>query len=321
MPRAALIYNPNAGRSRRAAFVDEIAAILGRDGLEVGLHPTQSAAEATALAREAAQTGSVERVFTLGGDGSLRAAAQGLFGSPIAVAPLPAGTTNVVARALGIPLRSRRAARVLARAESRPCDVGLCTDGSGDEHVFLMQASAGLDAAIMAAVPSRAKSRGGRLAVGLYGLGAWWRYDYPSIRFRVDDNPPASATHVVAANIAQYGGDFRIAPQAGFFTRRLDLVTFDGRGRFAALAFAARLIAGRHLSMRCACHRPLVDLSLDAPLEAPFQLDGDPLDLPPPLTIRLAEPGLELLFPSPGAPDESARPTRTKRPLAMRADR
>lgn len=298
MSRTALIYNPKAGLSRTRRFIDDLAGIFRGAGHEVDLHPTESADEATSIARDMARHGTVERVFTVGGDGTLRAAAEGLVGSAVALAPLPAGTTNVVARTLGLPLAPRQAALVLTRAGSRPCDVGLCTDGSGAERLFLMQTSLGLDAAVMAGVPASAKNLAGRLGVAAFGLPIWWRYDYPTIRFRADGGKEKEAVHLVANNIARYGGDFRIAPDAGFDTRRLDLVTYTRRGRLAALTFAVALVRGRHLELPEVDCRPLSELRVEAPLEAPMQLDGDALAPSGPLTIRLAEARLNLLFPN-----------------------
>lgn len=299
MPRALLIHNPAAGARRNKDLPREVASILAEGGLGVDLRPTASAREATAIARDAATAGRVERIFTLGGDGTLRAAAQGLLGSEIALAPVPAGTTNVVARCLGIPRNPRRAARALATATPTASDVGLCTDAAGRAEVFLMQASLGLDAAIMAAVSARAKNVGGRVAVALLGLPAWWRYTYPRIRYQADGTA-SRATHLVAANIPHYGGGFRIAPDAGFSTHRLHLVTFAGRGRWAALAFAAALMRGRHRARPDVTGRTVREVTIAAPLEAPVQLDGDALSMAAPLTLRLADERLRLLVPEDG---------------------
>ena len=297
MSRTALIYNPTAGLSRTRRFIDDLAGIFRGAGQEVDLHPTESADEATSIARDMARHRSVERIFTVGGDGTLRAAAEGLVGSDVALAPLPAGTTNVVARTLGLPLAPRQAALALTNAGPRPCDVGLCIDGSGAERVFLMQTSLGLDAAVMAGVPSSAKNLVGRLGVAAFGFPIWWRYDYPTIRFRADGGDEEAAVHLVANNIARYGGDFLIAPDAGFDTRHLHLVSYTRRGRLGALTFAVALVRGRHLELPGARCRTISELRVEPPLEAPLQLDGDALAPSGPLTIRLAEARLNLLFP------------------------
>ncbi|MEZ5383016.1 MAG: diacylglycerol kinase family protein [Microthrixaceae bacterium] len=77
-----------------------IARLLsGAHQVEVAL--TQRRGHATELAREAATDGT-EVVVVLGGDGTLNEVANGLAGSDCAMAVLPGGSTNVLARTLGI---------------------------------------------------------------------------------------------------------------------------------------------------------------------------------------------------------------------------
>ena len=102
---------------------------------------------------------------------------------------------------------------------------------------------------------------------------------------------------MAAANIAEYGGDFRLAPDASFFNHRLTLVTFTGRSRLSMLRFAVNLVTGRHLRMKGVESRSLTELHIPGPLVAPLQLDGDYLELAPPLHIRLAVQRIRLLKP------------------------
>lgn len=287
--RALLIHNPSAGSPTTAALLADVVAILRDGGVEARLMPTEAAGHATEIARDAARDGSTDWVLAFGGDGTVREAARGLLGSDVALAPLPAGTTNVVARSLGLPVDTRRAAGALLEATVIESDVGLC-----NEEPFLMQATLGLDAAIMAQVPSRLKRLAGRPAVVLSGLRTWARYPFPRIDFLVDGEPHA-AYFVAACNIAHYAGDFLLVPRAGFATRRLDLLTFETPGRTAMLRFVLRLAIGKHLGMPGVAVRPVEEVVLPAPLAAPLQLDGDPLGLEPPLRIRLSEHRLRLL--------------------------
>jgi len=289
MLRAVLIHNPAAGSSRQGSVVDDICSILGDGGVEVRAVPTEAAGHATEIARQTARSGVADWVLSLGGDGTLREVAKGLLGSEIALAPLSAGTTNVVARSLGLSIDPRQAARELLDATSIDADVGLC----GDEP-FLMQVTLGLDAAIMAGVPGRLKRVAGRAAVALSGLWTWAHYPFPPISYATDGEP-GTAYFVAACNIAHYAGQFLLAPQSGFETRRLDLVTFHTPGRLAMLRFVLRLALGKHPGMRGLTSRPIDQLVLPAPLGAPLQLDGDPLELEAPLRVRLADQRIRLL--------------------------
>ena len=291
MKRAVLVFNPAAGINKRTTIVEEIRSILVGGGVEPTLAPTEGPGHATEIAADVARRASADTVLVFGGDGTLREAARGLLGTEIALAPLSAGTTNVVTRSLGLPVEPRRAARRLLDATPVPCDVGLCND-----EPFLILASLGIDAAIMASVPSKYKNLGGRAAVIFGGLGVLAGYRFPEIGWSAGEESGTS-TLVAACNIAEYGGDFKLAPDADFLNHRLTLITYDGRGRLGMVRFALNLILGRHLGMRQVASRPLVELRIPGPIEAPLQLDGDAMRLEPPLVIRLSEKRIRLLFP------------------------
>ena len=287
--RAALIYNPAAGLSKRASLLSDLEGILTGGGVEVETVPTTGPASATEIARDIAARGSADTVLALGGDGTLRELAKGLLGSPVALAPLSGGTTNVVSRALGLPGEPRKTVQVLLDAVPTACDVGLC----GDEP-FLIGATLGIDAATMARASTKLKNLVGRAAVAISWFETAIAYDYPEIEF-VADGAAGSATFVAACNIAYYGGQFKLAPEASFTSRNLHLVTFVGDGGVNAARFLTNLLLGRHLEMTTVEHRPLANLTLTAPLSAPLQLDGDVIEIDAPVEIRLAQERVVLL--------------------------
>lgn len=290
MQPAILIYNPKAGRWRNRGAVDRLAAELASDGPEVEVSATRGPGHASDLARQAAANGA-PLAFALGGDGTVREVAAGLLGSETVLGALPGGTTNVVVRALGLPQDALAAARALKNFPAREFDVGLC----GDE-VFLMQASIGLDAAVMSAVSPRAKRFFGRAAVGLAGLGAWWRYDYPEFELLVDGHA-VSATFAAVCNLPLYGGDLRLIPQARPDDGRLDVLLFRGSGRRETLGFGRDLLAGKHLERDDVSVLSAREVVVTDP-DVPLQVDGDVLPNRLGTEIRLAADRLRILAPS-----------------------
>lgn len=290
MQPAVLIYNPKAGRRRGRASVDRLVAELATDGPQVELAPTRAPGHATELARRAAAR-EAALVFAFGGDGTVREVAAGLLGTTAVLGVLPGGTTNVVARALRLPLEPLAAARRLKTYPERAIDVGLC----GDE-VFLMQASMGLDAAVMAGVPGLAKRFLGRAAVGLTGLGTWWRYGYPEFELLVDGHE-VSATFAAVCNLPLYGGDLALVPAARADDGRLDVLLFHGGGRRATLSFARALLAGRHLERDDVSLLTASEVVVTDP-DVPLQIDGDARAARLGTEIRLAGERLRILAPS-----------------------
>lgn len=290
MRRAALLFNPRAGQGRGARTFARIGAAL-REAYALEELPTEGPKHCRALARGAVERG-LDAVFVLGGDGTLRVAASELVGSATALGPLPGGTTNVVAGALGLPADPVAAARALTTGSVRELDVGRA--GSG---VFLMQVSGGLDARVMAAVDPRWKRRFGKLAIAWIGLREWARYRFPLFALEVDGEPLA-ATGFVAANLPQYAGQFEIVPGARPDDRQLELLLFRGRSRSAALGFALDLARGRHVSRPDVEVRRFESLQVAGPARLELQGDGDPFQETPPLEIRLSSRRLRVLVPA-----------------------
>jgi diacylglycerol kinase family enzyme len=143
---------------------------------------TRYRGHATALAGEAALEG-YGLVITLGGDGTVNEAVNGLLrdrpeGFPAArapetgdektpaLAPLPGGSANVFARALGLPPDPVDAAGQVLRAltEHRCRRVGL---GLADSRYFAFNSGLGLDAEVVRAVEGR-RAHGRSVSPALY---------------------------------------------------------------------------------------------------------------------------------------------------------
>lgn len=287
---AVLIFNPRAGSWRTEQRVKGIRQALSDAGYDTEPLPTQAPGHAGELARESAARG-IDAVFALGGDGTLREAAGGLLGSEVALAPLPGGTTNVVATALGLPQDPVQAAKMFANAEILEMDVGLC-----GKEIFLMQTSAGIDAHIMSRLNPSLKRHLGKAAVAYSGLQSLTDYDYPPIEL-VADGRSLTASFIAVCNLSYYAGSFQMAPTASVSDGILDLVLFRGKGRLTTLAFGRDLVLGRHLDRSDVEILEVQEVELRGPRGLAVQLDGDALPTELPITITLHPERVRLLEP------------------------
>lgn len=151
MARVFLIVNTNATRHspRRQRHVQEMLSLSHKLETAVTTHK----GHATDLAREAAEDG-FEIVVTLGGDGTVNEAINGLAHSRTALGILPGGHTNVLARTLGVPRQLDRAVVQLLRdmTRRRRRSLGL---GKVDGRYFAFVAGFGFDAEVVEAVERR----------------------------------------------------------------------------------------------------------------------------------------------------------------------
>jgi diacylglycerol kinase family enzyme len=172
--RALLVFNPKAtttsGRTR-----DVLAHALASD-LKLEVVGTGYRGHARDLAREATASGSVDLVVALGGDGTVNEIVNGLLAEGPnenlpRLAVVPGGSTNVFARALGLPNDPVEATSVLldALAAGRERTVGLgvaSTEGLPDRW-FTFTAGFGFDAGVVGRVEQHRRS-GRRSTHALY---------------------------------------------------------------------------------------------------------------------------------------------------------
>src|ERR1700758_889823 len=111
MNRAALIFNPNAGRGSRLTALEPAANVLLSRGVQVEIIATHGPGTAGAQAADAVGHGA-DLVFACGGDGTLHEVIQGLAHHPSAtLGVIPLGSANALARHLGISFNPRTAVR------------------------------------------------------------------------------------------------------------------------------------------------------------------------------------------------------------------
>ena len=222
--RVLLMVNPHAtGTDDRARR--EVARALGsRHELEEVA--TTRKGHGIELSRRAADEG-FDVVVTLGGDGTINEAANGLAGTRTALAPLPGGATNVYCRMLAIPRRLPDALERLARSGWQPvsADVARLND-----RWFTFAAGIGLDASAVARVDSRprAKARWGPWFFAAMGLSVFLGgYVRDPVRMEVvgDGTGPGSVGHAVTV-LMQNGNPYT------YFGERPIVLVEDG-GLFA----------------------------------------------------------------------------------------
>ncbi len=114
---------------------------------------TTKRGHAIRLAFQAAQDGA-DVVIALGGDGTINEVANGLVGTDTAAAPLPGGSTNVFARALGYPNDPVAATDILLDAIEERSQVSAGV-GTANGRTFLFHVGFGFDAAVVERVEAR----------------------------------------------------------------------------------------------------------------------------------------------------------------------
>lgn len=249
--RVVIIINPRAGRRGGGAEGGRRRALAARAAAAAGCHAdvalTERPGHAADLALAAVRSG-VDRVVAWGGDGTVNEASGAVLGTATALALVPSGSGNGLARALGIP-RDELQALGVALDPNRPAswiDAGRL----GARH-FLNIGGVGFDAAVARAFNARA--RRGLWGYVVEGLRTVWAFEPPTLQVALDaDAPgpaglpgPAPRFLVAFANGRQYGNGLVLAPDADPADGRLQAVVVAGGSALTQLWRARRLAVRR----------------------------------------------------------------------------
>jgi len=298
--RAWIVYNPAAGlQLANRCTLDEPIRVLAEHGWTVELRTSERAGDITALARAAVASG-CDALLVAGGDGSLRQAAEGLAGSPVALGVLPCGTANVWAREMELPLPRllggwlSEAAQMLAESEIRAVDLG-----RANGHHFLLWAGAGLDAHItVQANPSPLKRALGVPGYVLAALAAAPSFRGVPTRLAGDGwQIEEQALLAIVSNVQLYaGGILRLDEQAQVDDGLFELWAFRGEDLRHGLDHLLRVWMGRHHDAPGIWYRRVRRVRVETDRPVPVHLDGDPL-LQTPVEIEVIQGGLRALVP------------------------
>ena len=174
----------------------------------VEIEATTARGHARDLARAAAADG-VDVVVVASGDGTLNEVANGLVGSDVALAPIPGGSTNVFARAIGYGNDIERAAERLVSALDRRAirRVGV---GVANDRYFLFHLGAGFDAAVVERTERnnpRVKRYAAHPAFALatvQTLARGFDRNNPIVRVRLPNGEQHESYFSVVSNLAPY---------------------------------------------------------------------------------------------------------------------
>jgi YegS/Rv2252/BmrU family lipid kinase len=234
------VFNPNSGRNRRRpGLARHVRDFASSRSLDADFTITDGPGHATELAREAALLG-CELVVAVGGDGTMNEVAQALVRAPAALALVPCGSGNGLARHLRLPRSTFDALELIAGPGGRIASVDT---GTANGLPFFNAMGLGLDAEV-----SRRLN-----ALVARGLPAYARTALAVIRELRHETVAITGGRqrevvdvllLAIANSDQYGNNARIAPGARVDDGLLDLVAVAPVGFAGAAHLAARLFLG-----------------------------------------------------------------------------
>jgi YegS/Rv2252/BmrU family lipid kinase len=238
-------------------------------------------------------------IVAAGGDGTIGAAADWIAGTGALLGILPLGTSNDVARSLGIPLDPADAARTLRDGVPRTIDAGRLKVSDGTARYFVHAATVGFNVRFaQLATKSSIRRRFGRFTYAVAASRALREHE----PFECELHYGEKVERVLLAqlsiiNAPIFGGslDLRV-PGARVDDRHLIVVAVEEKPWWQLVAGAAFTVAGirRHAGGVRAMRVPNLRVHVDRPLDV--ALDGE-ISATVPADFEIAPAALRVITP------------------------
>jgi diacylglycerol kinase family enzyme len=293
-PTIEVIVNAGSGAGHSADTRQRIADAFRARGSEARIFLAGNGSQLVALAQRAAGS-DAERVVAGGGDGTINAVAAAIIGGGKTLGILPFGTMNHFARDLNVPLDLDGAVGAIVAGHAATVDVG---DVNG--RIFLNNSSLGLYPRVI-----REREQQQRLGWGKWpayaraALAVLRRYPFLDVRLSADGTETTLRTPFVFVGNNEYEMErIDAGGRACLDKGELSVYATRGTGRLGLIRLALRTLLGglRHdkdflafttTAMWVGTRRTLVRVALD----------GEVVDMQPPLHYRVRPGALRVLTP------------------------
>jgi YegS/Rv2252/BmrU family lipid kinase len=276
-PKAAVIVNPiKVGDG--VAFRRKVTRALAVRGFDDPLWLETRVDDAgNAMAKQAIEYES-DLVLVAGGDGTVRVVCSTLAHTGIPVGVIPAGTGNLLARNLHIPLDLDDALERILEGRDRRIDLVRVHGDELDTDRFAVMAGLGLDAAIISDAPPHLKKQIGWTA---YLVSAAKNINHPSVRVQltIDDGETIErrVRTVVIGNVGMLQANIPLLPDARPDDGLLDVVVIAPRRVTQWPIVVWRLMTRTNRTDMYLERFTGRKVEIHAAVDVQRQLDGDPI--------------------------------------------
>ena len=292
--RILFIVNPKSGTFGKTNWISMATRMLANE-FDLTFQYTTHRGHACTLAQQAVADG-VNIVAAVGGDGTVNEVASALVGSETALAILPLGSGNGLARDLGIStLLPFSSLENIKHLNIRAIDYG-----RANNVPFFCTCGIGFDALVSHEIVCNNK-RGFWMYLKLV-IDSYFRFHPVPCTFTHDGITEQRNVFLVnCANIRQFGFNAYIAPKADFTDGKLNVTIikpFPLRTvvRLAVALFTKRIDRIMKYVETFECEK----VTLQVPEGTPFHCDGDYIEMPSNnIEVEIVPQSLKVLIPHP----------------------
>lgn len=271
MKRVVFIINPIAGIRKRVNVAELVHQYIDTTKYEYEIQFTEYKGHAEALAREAVKN-KIDIVAASGGDGTINEIARALIHTEVALAILPMGSGNGLARHMGIPLHIPSAIININKGHIKKIDTGYFNDA-----IFLSNAGTGFVAAVAESFDHKKTFR------GFWGY-SWHTlkkfFNYKPAYYTIETAEHKYEGYFFATNVCnsnQFGYEAKVAPGARLDDGLFEMVFVRKSNLFLYIRMMIQLFAGNVYHHPAIIHLQSEWVKIKSESYAHFQVDGEPL--------------------------------------------
>lgn len=220
------IYNPYSGAGRNKLILRQIEELVDTKKYDYEIVTLDHPGHSTEIARESAAK-KIDIVCAIGGDGTVNIIAKELINSDTALAIIPCGSGNGLARHLHIPIDSAKAIELINRGHIKNMDYGVinlipffCTCGLGFD-AFISKKFATSKIRGPLAYIEKMLLNGLDYKPETYNIEIIGKRDKDGQM--MEEVTQTDAFMISCANASQFGNNAYIAPQASVFDGLLNV--------------------------------------------------------------------------------------------------
>lgn len=298
MKKILFIINPISGTVSKAGIPEAVDKYLDKTKFSYEIVKTEYAGHAAELSSKAAKDG-YDVVVAIGGDGTVNEVARGIVHTNTALAIIPCGSGNGLARHLMIPLNVKKSIEIINACEVHDLDYCVIND-----HDFFCTCGMGFDAFISFKFAEAGKRGPITYVQQILEKGL----SYKPETYEVEDDEGIhhyKAFLITCANASQYGNNAYIAPQASMRDGLMDVVVMEPFDILEAPQIAIDMF-GKTLdkSSRIKTFRTK-HLKIHRAKEGPIHYDGEPVMTGADIDVHVEPKGIKVVVN--GEADKSQR--------------
>ena len=294
------VVNPISGTHSKEALPEMVSQTLDSERFDWRIVQTEYAGHAALIARESAEAG-VDIVAAVGGDGTVNEVARALVHTPTALAIVPCGSGNGLARHLCLPIDMKGSISIINECRIEDFDYGIIND-----LPFFCTCGMGFDAFISLKFAEAGKRGPITYVENVLKEGL----KYKPETYEVSDE---EGTHhykaflIACANASQYGNNAYIAPGASMKDGQMDVIIMEPFNALEAPQIAAELF------MKTLTNNSKIKtfrtnrLHIHRAEAGAIHYDGDPIMTGTDIDVSIEHLGLRIVT-NPDATEDTAQP-------------